>query len=65
MEPTEHEGTVAVDAAARVVYHAAVSPRSDAPAFDTLDPMVQNRFRESVTPLVWAALQALPDRAAR
>jgi hypothetical protein len=61
--PTEHEGTVAVDAAARAVYDAQRrSMPSGAASFDDLDVLQRNHFRESVLPFVWAALEALPDR---
>lgn len=60
MKPTEHEGTVAVDAAARAVW-AARYPAPE-PGFDDLPPLMQNAVREEVLPLVWAALEALPDR---
>lgn len=63
MTPTEQESTVAVDAAARTLYASTGFPQT-APAFDDLDPLAQNRIRETVLPLVWAALQALPDRRA-
>lgn len=62
MTPTEHEGTVAVDAAARVAYERhRLDHRTE---FDDLDPHVQNMWRETVLAPVWAALEALPDRRA-
>lgn len=61
MIPSEHEGTVAVDAAARKAW--AGQPYSEKTSFDELDVLQQNRFREAVLPLVWAALEALPDRS--
>lgn len=67
MKPTEHEATVAVDAAARAAYAAYQNSLPEgvtSPAFDDLDPMQRNRFREVVLPLVWPALEALPDRSA-
>jgi hypothetical protein len=62
MTPTEHEGTVAVDAAARKMY-ADVNAGLDVPEFDHLHPVQQNVFRDAVLPYVWAGLEALPDRA--
>lgn len=61
MTPTEHEGTVAVDAAARVL--ARHTQRRGA-EWDDLKPLTQNALREQVLPLVRAALEALPDRSA-
>lgn len=70
MIPTEHEGTVAVDAAARSLYERMMAearaggfpmPR-DIPDFDDLDALSRNRWREQALPFVWAALSALPDR---
>lgn len=62
MKPTEHEATVAVDAAARVVYEHQTRGIAAAPPYDALDPMQALHLRESVLPLVWAGLEALPDR---
>lgn len=64
--PTEEAATKAVDAAARRVHQdwadeileklgATVQP------FDEMPPAEQLPFRESVLPVVWAALTALPD----
>lgn len=63
MIPTEHEATVAVDAAARALW-ASVNAQMQLPLppFDQLSPLEQNHFREDALPLVWAALGALPDR---
>lgn len=69
MTPTEHEGTVAVDAAARVAWDrqrkaaesAGVTTAGD---WENLNAMDQNYYREVVLPMVWAALEALPDRRA-
>ena len=76
MTPTEHEGTVAVDAAAKVMYArniAAMEPiveqlRAQGQQvdltrdWDDLGPLEKNNYREMALPVVWAALEALPDR---
>lgn len=79
MTPTEHEGTVAVDAAARRLYDRVPGPcghgedcagdgpdcwedKAAKPVFDDLPLLARNELREHVLPVVWAALQALPDR---
>jgi hypothetical protein len=63
--PTEQEATVAVDAAARKAYEqfCLSQPNDQFPGFDDLDSMHRNRLREQVLHPVWAALEALPDRA--
>lgn len=71
MIPTEHEGTVAVDAAARTMFAAARdragSIRAGAHSrhieWDDLEPLRRNQWLEAALPIVWAALEALPDRA--
>ncbi len=68
MTPTEHEGTVAVDAAARRYWESRKKELADhgapnaLPEFDDLEPLQQNGVREFVLPFVWAALEALPSR---
>lgn len=62
MKPTEHEMTVAVDAAARHLYQNAPSTREIRPTFDELHPTTANLYREEVLGPVIAALAALPDR---
>lgn len=71
MRPTEHEATVAVDAAARAAYdEEAARAREILPPeaaasiieWDDLTALDKNDWRESVLKLVWAALAALPDR---
>ena len=71
MTPTEHEGTVAVDAAARKMYadyadrlRSQNVPDVAIAEFDHLAPTIRNQWREAALPLVWAALEALPDRRA-
>lgn len=68
MQPTEHELTVAVDAAARTNYeiarhHQAIRGLGALPAFDDLDRITQNNQREAVLRVITAVLEALPDRA--
>lgn len=67
MTPTEQEGTVAVDAAARTAWDlqrkaAEAAGVPTAGPWENLGPLDQNYYREAVLPLVWAALEALPDR---
>lgn len=61
--PTEEAATVAVDVAARKVFEA---QRPDIPGvpqveWEHLSPTVKLGIRESVLPIIWAALAALPD----
>lgn len=68
---SEYEATIAVEAAACKVYEAnreaaAESLRRSgilptAPHWEKLSPLAQNEFRNAVLPVVWAALEALPD----
>lgn len=68
MTPTEHEGTVAVDAAARKMHELQRESMlktglvPDLPTWDDLNQLSKNSYREGVLPAVWAALEALPDR---
>lgn len=68
MTPTEHEATVAVDAAARRFWKAQQDSFAlqGAPGaledFDALDRLQQVEVKQHVLPFVWAALEALPDR---
>jgi hypothetical protein len=74
MTPTEAEVQAAVDAAARDLFdrdtaplRARVAEDPDAvtgsvPMWEELDPMARHRYLDMVQPVVWAALQALPDR---
>lgn len=69
MTPTEHEATVAVEAAARVAWdrQRAEAERAGVPTlgdWEDIGALNQNYYREVVLPLVWAALEALPDRRA-
>lgn len=64
MNVTEHQATVAVDAAARRNYDLQADGLDGAPPFDDLHRTVQLELRELVLPIVWAALEALPDPAA-
>lgn len=69
MDLTEHQMTVAVDAAARSAYDADVARRREVfpPGVhfhsweEQPDPMVKYQFRDGVLPIVMAALNALPD----
>lgn len=68
---TEHNATIGVEAAARLVYETnreatAESLRRSgvlptAPPWDDLSPLAQREFREAVLPIVWEALKAIPD----
>jgi hypothetical protein len=69
--PTEHEGTVAVDAAARKLWelqeqavYESTGGKVRGPSYDQLKQLKKNEVRQSVLPIVWAALEALPDRRA-
>ena len=71
MTPTEHEGTVAVDAAARKFWelqeraiHEQTNGAVTGPSWEQLNHLKRNEVRQHVLPLVWAALEALPDRRA-
>jgi hypothetical protein len=59
--PTEHELTVAVDAAAEYAYRRTVV--DEARSWRDVDAVTAHRFRELVLPLTTAALEAIPDRA--
>jgi hypothetical protein len=63
MIPTEHEMTVAVDAAARHAWetHARQFERTE--AYEALGPLEQNALREQALGPIVAALEAIPDRA--
>lgn len=64
MTPTEHEYTVATDAAAKALYLTAGGDDDDSLPWEDVPRLTQNQIRESVLPIVDAALQALPDRRA-
>lgn len=57
MIPSEHEATVAVDAAARRLYDLAGGT-----AFDALSAEAKRQLKQQVLDVVWAALEAIPDR---
>jgi hypothetical protein len=59
--PTEEAATAAVDAVARKVYEQQFPPGSQFPTFDELPANDKVTVRNSVLPLVWTALEALPD----
>lgn len=70
--PTEEAATVAVDAAARHSYEAgrakaleslerAAQTGASIPEWDALHPVAKQAVKNEVLPVVWAALQALPD----
>jgi hypothetical protein len=63
VKPTEHEVTVAVDAAARHLHQVVFSDDSEAQTYDELAPTVKNVYREQILGPVIAALNALPNRA--
>lgn len=74
MTPTEAEVQAAVDAAARDLFDRDTAPlrarvaedpsavTGSVPWWEDLDPMVRHRYLDMVQPVVWAALQAIPDR---
>ena len=64
MTPTEHEATVALDAVSRLAYEQGTRDIAAAPPWDDLPPNEQLDVRNRFLPLVWAALEAVPDRAA-
>lgn len=67
MRTTEHDMTIAVDAAARHIYSLMPQPNLDAQraaTFDELHPLVKLQLREQILGPVVAALAALPDRSA-
>lgn len=72
MSASEAEATVAVEAAAKKVYEAnaegynATMARAGLPgqpSWEDSNPLTKNQYREAVLPIVWAALEALPDRS--
>lgn len=72
MKVSESEATAAVEAAARKVYeenakgYNATMERvglPGQPSWDDANPLTKNQYREAVLPIVWAALEALPDRS--
>lgn len=64
MIATEHEMTVATDAAARAYFEESTRHLEPRPAFDDLKPMEKWQVRQHVMPLAVAAIQAIPDRRA-
>ena len=70
MIPTEHEYTVATQAAAKryhedMVRAASMTPSPiEVPAWDDLDAFRRQQTMEAVLPIVNAAISALPDRRA-
>lgn len=70
-EISEHDATLAVDAAAQAVFAASrkavfdtLPPETAARLadWDGIGPVQQLEWRQQVLPLVWAALGALPDQ---
>lgn len=63
--PTEDAATKAVDAAAKNFFERAVKAQGGDPdgvdAWENQEPTIKNVWRQQVLPIVWAALQALPD----
>ena len=55
--PTEAAATVAVEAVAKKFY----DQRGYDALWEDADPLVKHRVRESVLPLVWDVIAALPD----
>lgn len=66
MIPTEHEATIALDAATRVHWRRQQALSAAAghqyPDFDDLERGDQNAVLSELLPMVWAALEAIPDR---
>jgi hypothetical protein len=70
MTPTEHEATVAVEAAARAAFRVQLAETAEQTQisierysdWDDIGPVAQLGWRQQVLPLVWAALEAIPDR---
>lgn len=66
-EISEHDATVAVEAAARADYEHVAKQMLErdgatAPPWDEVKPELKLRWRQEVLDLVWAALGALPDQ---
>lgn len=62
--PTEAAATAAVKAAAIKAYENAMKAGGDivgAPDYDDLPEPTRRQVEEDLLPLVWAALQAIPD----
>lgn len=60
--PTEDLATKAVDKAARTAYERSVANyAAEVPDWDDLPATTKLDIRQSVLPLVWAALTGLPD----
>jgi len=62
VKPTEHEMTVAVDAAARHIHQLTAAGALGAVTFDELHPSIRLAYREQILGPVVAALEALPNR---
>jgi len=60
-EISEHDATLAVEAAARKMFEDA-KPSTFLARWEDLHPTAQLEFRQAVLPVVWAALGALPDQ---
>ena len=72
MSARESDATMAVEAAARKVYEAnaegydATMARvglPGQPSWEDANPLTKNQYREAVLPIVWATLEAIPDRS--
>ena len=63
-EISEHDATVAVEAAAKHVYETTIKPNtlSMLPDWDDLPAVHKRNLKEQVLGIVWAALGALPDQ---
>jgi len=59
-EISEHDATLAVEAAAKADYEAIAEPGSM--PWEDVPPTIKLALRKRVLPLVWAALGALPDQ---
>lgn len=57
MNPMEHEGTVALEAACKKWW----SDSYEIP-WETVDPIVKQGIKENFLPMIWAALEALPEK---
>ena len=61
--PTEAMSTAAVEAAAKSHYENMLKahPGAEWLVWEDVHPVEKRNFKESILPLIWAALQALPD----
>jgi hypothetical protein len=63
MNPTDHEWTVATDAAAQKIYMLQYGATTMEPGYwDNVAPLAKRQFREAALEIIRPALEALPDR---